>query len=50
MEDKVEDYQRLLCSICKNKNVCNKDEMKIHIYDKTTSIQCPKYKYENDLT
>lgn len=46
MESRVDSYKRLICSICSNKNNCNKDKMKIFEYQDKVSITCELYKNE----
>lgn len=41
------DYIRLVCAICRNKNNCDKTQIKIHNYGDKLNMKCIEYKYEN---
>lgn len=49
MESRVESYKRLICSICSNKDNCNRDKMKIFEYQDKVSISCELYKNEQNV-
>lgn len=48
MEEKKKDYQKIICTICKNKDVCNQDKMKIYKFDEKISMRCINYEYNRE--
>ena len=49
MEDKEENYRKLVCKICKNKETCDLDRFRIYVRKDEISMSCPNYKYENSI-
>lgn len=49
MEDKKQDYQRLICSICENNSTCKKDKINIYVIQDKLSMKCINYKYDKKI-
>ena len=46
MEDKIKDYQKLLCEICENRKKKKKSSITIYKFQERISIKCLNYKFE----
>lgn len=40
-------YKRLVCSICKNRDHCEKTQIKITTFQEKTKMRCMDYEYVN---